>query len=561
MRMSQLFGRTLKEIPADAEIPSHQLLLRAGMIRRLMVGLYSYLPLARRVIHKIEAIIREEMDAIGGQEIDMPFVQPADLWQESGRWEELVGKELAGFEDRFGRPLVLAMTYEEAVTDLVRSQINSYRQLPVMLYQIKLKFRDEPRPRAGLIRVREFTMKDAYSFHADEANLDQYYDLMYQTYLKIFQRVGLDVVAVESDPGIIDGSNAHEFMLISDSGEDRVVFCSGCQYTANADVAVMQKPKVDNGEPQPLDEVATPGQTTIESVANYLGVAKTQTLKAVFYSTDNRLIFVALRGDLEVNESKLQKIVGASHLWIATEAELQRYGLVAGYASPIGIKGVTVVVDESIISTTNLVGGANKQGRHLRNVNFPRDFRADIVDDIALVQENSTCVHCGGALRVKRGIEVGNIFKLGTKYSHVMGANYLDGNSKGRPIFMGCYGIGIGRLLASIVEANHDADGIIWPIAVAPYQIHLMHIGKDEDVVKCAGELYQRLHQEGYEVLYDDRGGSAGFKFKEADLLGMPVRLTVSQRTLKTDSVEVKFRGEKEMEIVGLADLDIQSYL
>ena len=561
MRRSQLFGRTLREIPSEAEVPSHRLLLQAGMIRRLVVGMYSYLPLAQRALRKIENIIRDEMDAIGGQEIDMPLVQPAGLWQETGRWEMLVGKELAGFEDRFGRKLVLAMTHEEAVTDLARNQTNSYRQLPLMLYQIKLKFRDEPRPRAGLIRVREFAMKDAYSFHADEADLDRYYEQMHQVYLNIFHRSGIDVVSVESDPGIIGGTEAHEFMLIADAGEDRIISCNSCDYRANADVAVMQKPQVDNGEPELIEELETPDQTTIEDVANYLRVEKEQTLKAVFYSTDESLIFAAIRGDIEVNETKLKKAVGATHLWFSTDEELRRYGLVAGYASPIDVKGVTVVVDDSVASTTNLIAGANKPGYHLKNMNYPRDFKADVVADISLARDGMTCVHCGGTLTEKRGIEVGNIFKLGTKYSEAMNATYLS--QKGRPqlLFMGCYGIGIGRLLASIVEANHDEDGIIWPPAVAPYQIHLMHIGKGDEVRQRAEDLYTELRAQGYEVLYDDRQESPGVKFNEADLLGMPLRLTISQRTLETDSVEIKRRTEREKDFVKLDELNPQLYL
>ena len=561
MRRSQLFGRTLRETPSEAEIPSHRLLLQAGMIRRLIVGMYSYLPLAQRALRKIENILREEMDAIGGQEIDMPLVQPAGLWQETGRWEMLVGKELAGFEDRFGRKLVLAMTHEEAVTDLVRNQTNSYRQLPLMLYQIKLKFRDEPRPRAGLIRVREFAMKDAYSFHADEADLDRYYAQMHQIYLNIFHRLGIDVVVAESDPGIIGGSEAHEFMLITDSGEDKIIFCNGCNYRANAEVAVMQKPQIDNGEPEPTEEIDTPGQTTIEDVANYLSVEKKQTLKAVFYSTDESLIFAAIRGDIEVNETKLKNAVGATDLWFSTDEELQRYGLVAGYASPIDVKGVKVVVDDSVASTTNLVAGANKPGYHLKNMNFPRDFKADIITDISMAREGMSCVHCGGKLTEKRGIEVGNIFKLGTKYSETMNATYLS--QKGRPemLFMGCYGIGLGRLLASIVETNHDKDGIIWPPTVAPYQIHLMYIGKGDEVRQRTEALYTHLRAQGYEVLYDDRQESPGVKFKEADLLGMPVRFTISQRTLETNSVEVKHRTEQEKDLVKLDELDPHLYL
>ena len=561
MRRSQLFGRTLRESPSEAEIPSHQLLLQAGMIRRLVVGMYSYLPLAQRALRKIEHIIREEMDAIGGQEIDMPLVQPAGLWQETGRWEMLVGKELAGFEDRFGRRLVLAMTHEEAVTDLVRNQTNSYRQLPLMLYQIKLKFRDEPRPRAGLIRVREFAMKDAYSFHADEADLDRYYAEMHQVYLNIFHRSGIEVVAVESDPGIIGGTEAHEFMLIADAGEDRIISCNSCNYRANADVAMVQKPPVDNGEPEPIEEIETPDQTTIEDVANYLRVEKEQTLKAVFYSTDESLIFAAIRGDIEVNETKLKQAVGATHLWFSTDEELRRYGLVAGYASPIDVKGVTIVVDDSVASTTNLIAGANKPGYHLKNMNYPRDFEAEVVADISLARSGMTCAHCSGTLTEKRGIEVGNIFKLGTKYSEAMNATYLSRKGRPQQLLMGCYGIGIGRLLASIVEANHDADGIIWPAAVAPYQIHLMYIGKGEEVRQRTEDLYTELRAQGYEVLYDDRQESPGVKFKEADLLGMPLRLIMSQRTLAADSVEIKHRTEGKKNMVKLDELDPQLYL
>ncbi len=360
---------------------------------------------------------------------------------------------------------------------------------------------------------------------------------------------------------MIGGSAAHEFMLISDSGEDKLICCNGCDYKANAEVAAMQKLAVDNGAPQEIEEVATPGQTTIEGVANYLGVEKTQTLKAVFYSTDEELIFAAIRGEFEVNETKLRNAVGATDLWIATDAELERYGLVASYASPIDVKGVKVVVDDSVAAATNLVAGANKPGYHLKNMNFPRDFQADIVTDIALAQGEMACVHCGGKLEAKWGIEVGNIFKLGTKYSEAMGATYLNQKGRAHPIFMGCYGIGLGRLLASIVETNHDTDGIIWPLSVAPYQIHLMHIGKGEEVVQRTEALYQQLQEQGYEVLYDDRQESPGVKFKEADLLGMPLRLTISQRTLKTDAVEVKLRTERERDLMKLDALNLQSYL
>jgi len=553
--MSRLFGRTLREMPSGAEIASHQLLLRAGMIRQLTSGMYTTLPLAQRSLHKIEQIVREEMNAIGGQEINMPLVNPVELWEESGRLQE-VGKELVSFTDRAGRELVLAMTHEEAITNLIRNEINSYRQLPLMLYQIKLKFRDESRPRAGLIRVREFTMKDAYSLHTNESDLDEYYEKVREAYLKIFHRCGLEVVVVESDPGMMGGKEAHEFMLITESGEDKLILCPNCGYTANSDVAVIQNPSVDNGEPADIEEVATPGKKTIEAVANYLNIEKSQTMKAVFYSTSTwlqpgeRLVFVAIRGDLEVNELKLQNALKAPEISIASEDEVARYGLVAGYASPIGLKNVTVVVDDSVEQTTNLVAGANKEGYHLKNVNFPRDFQADIVTDIALARENDTCVHCGGKFKSANGIEAGHIFKLGTKYSEAMGATYLDQNGKSQSIIMGCYGIGIGRLLASVVEYSHDEDGIIWPISVAPYHIHLMHIGKGKQIIEKADEIYESLLEDGCEVLYDDRDESPGVKFKDADLIGIPIRLTVSNRSLKKDSIELKYRHKKEHELI-----------
>ena len=573
MRMSRLFGRTLRETPTGAEIPSHLLLLKAGMIRPLAAGIYSCLPLAQRSLQKIEQITREEMDAIGGQEINMPLVHPAELWRESGRWDDLIGKELVGFKDRYSRDFVLAMTHEESITDLARKEINSYRQMPLMLYQIKLKFRDEERPRAGLIRVREFTMKDAYTFHTDEADLDAYYEKVYQAYLNIFHRCGLrdGLIVVESDPGMIGGFGAHEFMLVTESGEDKLILCSlrspttssygsGCDYKANAEIAVAKKQEFDHGEPREIEEVATPGQKTIADVANYLGVKESQTLKVVFYSTGEEIIFVGIRGDLEVNETKLMNVLKTPDLWIATDEELRQHDIVAGYASPIGLSGIKIVLDDSVPKATNLVAGANKEDYHLKNVNYPRDFPTQepmpIVTDIAMTEDGDECVHCGGKLKAARGIEVGNIFKLGTKYSTAMGATYLDQSGKERPIVMGCYGIGMGRLMASVVEAHHDEDGIIWPLSVAPYQIYLMNIGKGKDVIEQAEKLYAQLQEQGYEVLFDDRKESPGVKFNDADLLGIPIRLAVSSRTLRENSVEVKLRQEKEKQMVKLDDFN-----
>ncbi|MBC8231841.1 proline--tRNA ligase [bacterium] len=573
MRMSRLFGRTLRETPVGAEIPSHLLLLRAGMIRPLASGIYSCLPLAQRSLQKIEQITREEMDAIGGQEINMPLVHPAELWRESGRWDGLIGKELVGFKDRYSRDFVLAMTHEESITDLARKEIKSYRQLPLMLYQIKLKFRDEERPRAGLIRVREFTMKDAYTFHTDEADLDAYYEKVHQAYLNIFHRCGLGdgLIVVESDPGMMGGLGAHEFILVTESGEDKLILCSlrspttssygsGCDYKANAEIAVAKKQIFDHGEPHEIEEVATPGQKTIAEVANYLSVKESQTLKVVFYSTGDEIIFVGIRGDLEVNENKLMNILQTPNLWIATDEELQKYNIVAGYASPIGISGIKIILDDSVPKATNLVAGANKEDYHLKNVNYPRDFPNQdpppIVTDIAMTADGDECIHCGGRLKAVRGIEVGNIFKLGTKYSSAMGATYLDQSGREQPIVMGCYGIGMGRLMASVVEDSHDEDGIIWPLSVAPYQIYLMNIGRGKDVIEQAEKLYAQLQEQSYEVLFDDREESPGVKFKDADLLGIPIRVAVSSRTLREDAVEVKLRKEKEKQIVKLDDFN-----
>jgi prolyl-tRNA synthetase len=561
MRQSLLFGRTVREIPADAHIPSHQLLIRAGMVRQLSAGLYTALPLAQRAMRKIEQIIREEMDAVGGQEVSMPLVHPAELWQETGRYQALAGKELLAFRDRNEREFVLAMTHEESITYHARQEIRSYRQLPLMVYQIKLKFRDEPRPRAGLIRVREFTMKDAYSFHADRDDLERYYMEVYDAYARIFARCGVPTIVVESDPGMIGGTGAHEFMLVTPSGEDNLIRCDGCGYTANAEVAVFVPGKAEYGEPRPVEEVATPDCETIAEVAGYLGVPTRQTIKAVFYIAGPKFVFVAIRGDLEVNETKLRNRIGEPELRAANEDEIAAHGAVPGYASPMGVQGAVVVVDESVTTLTNGVAGANREGFHLRNVNFPRDFRADVVADIALAQDGSVCAHCGGTLRAANGIEVGNIFQLGTKYSDAMGATFLDAEGRQRPLVMGCYGIGVGRLLAAAVEANHDGDGIIFPYSIAPYHVHLLPIGRDPEPYRVAEELYAKWTAEGREVLLDDRDESPGVKFKDADLIGLPVRVTVSPRTLEQDAVEVKLRAEEHREVVPRHEVPLDAYL
>ena len=555
MRVSQLFGKTLRQDPTEAESASHRLMLKAGLMHQVAAGVYAYMPLAYRSLRKIEQIIREEMDAAGGQEVHMPALQPLELWQETER-DAALGPTLFHLSDRRGRELVLAPTHEEVITQMVKANVSSYRDLPLVLYQIQTKFRDEPRPRAGLIRVREFTMKDAYSFHTGEEDLALSYERMVQAYRNIFQRCGLPIMAVEADSGAIGGKDSHEFILPADTGEDLVLHCKQCGYAANAERASFTLPPEPQEEELPLAEVATPGATTIAQVANYLGVQQSKTLKAVFYVANGQVVFVTIRGDLEVNEVKLANALNARDLRLATEEEVAGAGLVPGSASPVGLKGVTVIADDSIRHGSNFVVGANKEGYHLRNANYPRDFQADLVTDIALAQEGYACPNCGAALHSVRGIEVGHVFKLGTFYSERLGASYLDAHGNQQSMVMGCYGIGVGRLLAAAIEQNHDDKGIAFPPPIAPYQVHLVSLKpEDAQVRQAADELYERLQGQGLEVLYDDREESAGVKFNDADLLGLPVRLVVSPRTLKEGSVEVKGRREERGRLVGMGDV------
>lgn len=564
MRMSQLFSQTLREAPSDAEISSQKLLIRAGFIRQLAAGIFSYLPLARRSLDKIENIMRQEIEAIGGQEITMPVVHPADLWQETGRWYQ-VGSEMGRFKDKAGRDMVLAMTHEEVVTDLVRKEIRSYRQLPALIYHIQTKWRDDPRPRAGLIRAREFTMKDSYTLDADWEGLDAQYRAHYQAYFNIFHRCGLSVMAVKADVGIMGGRVAHEFMFLTPIGEDTLILCDACGYSANRQIARFRKPAVPDEEPRPLEKVATPEVKTIEALADFLGIPKSRTAKAVFLvasisegqETSERLVFAVVRGDMEVNETKLSNAIKAKELRPAREDEITGTGAVPGYASPLGLKDVLVVVDEAIPNSPNLVAGANEAGFHFLNVNYGRDYQAEVIADIAAAEEGSACPQCANPLQATRGVEVGNIFKLGTHYSEKMGACYLDRQGKSRPVVMGSYGIGSGRLLACIVEAHHDQNGIIWPVTVAPYAVHLLVLGgKAGGETREAGErLYAEIQQAGLEVLYDDRDESPGIKFNDADLIGLPIRLTVSERSLKSGGVEFKRRDKPEKTTIPLEEV------
>jgi prolyl-tRNA synthetase len=539
-------------MPAEAEMSSHRLLLRTGMINQVAAGVYSYLPLAWRVLKKIENIIRDEMDKAGGQELMLPVLQPLELWQETGR-DQAFGKGLFVLSDRRDRKLALGPTHEEIITQLVSHNVKSYRDLPLLLYQIQTKFRDEPRPRAGLIRVREFSMKDLYSFDTDEEGLSQSYDKMLKAYQNIYARCGLPTILVEADSGAIGGKDSHEFMVVAETGEDEIIHCDKCHYSANVEKAQSVKSEIESEEPLPIEDVATPGAATIEEVAGFLKIPPSHTLKAVFYITDGKLVFVVIRGDLGVNEVKLKNALHCFEFRMATEAEVTEAGIVAGAASPIGISGIKVVADESIASGTNFVAGANKPYTHLRNVNYPRDFEADLVTDIAQARAGEGCPKCGAKLSSTRGIEVGHVFKLGTFLSEKLGAFFIDAKGVSKPIVMGCYGIGLGRLLAAAIEQNHDDKGIIWPLPIAPYHIYLCPLYlENPEVAATAEKLYAELEATGLEVLFDDRAESPGVKFNDADLLGIPIRVTISPRTLEKNSVEIKKRSEKESQLVPL---------
>jgi len=558
VRISKLFGKTQREVPAEAETVSHRLLLKAGMIHQVAAGVYSYLPLAWRVLKRIENIIREEMNAAGGQELMLPVLQPLELWQETGR-DLAFGKGLFTLSDRRDRKLALGPTHEEVITQLVSYNVQSYRDLPLLLYQIQTKFRDEPRPRAGLVRVREFTMKDLYSFDCDEEGLSQSYDKMLQAYQNIYARCGLPTLLVEADSGAIGGKDSHEFMVVTETGEDEIIYCPNCGYSANVEKAQSIKAKLADEKPLPLEEVDTPGITTIEELANFLKVPQNHTLKAVFYVADAELIFAVIRGDIAINEVKLKNTLHCFDLRLASEAEVKEAGIVAGSASPIGMSGIRVIADDSITSGTNFIAGANKPDTHFRNVNYPRDFKVDLVTDIAQAKAEEGCPRCGTKLSYSRGIEVGHIFKLGTFLSQKLGASFVDPKGVSHPMVMGCYGIGLGRLLAATIEQNHDDKGIIWPMSIAPYHIYLCPLYlENSEVATAAEKLYAGLEAEGLEVLFDDRQESPGVKFNDADLLGIPIRVTISPRTLETNSAEIKKRSEKESQLVPLEEIVVR---
>ena len=551
MRMSNMFSRTLREAPSGAESKGYEYLLRAGYIRQLGAGIFSLLPLGFKSTKKIENIVREEMNRIGGQEILMPVVNPGDLWKESGRYYS-IDKELARFKDRVGRDMVLAMTHEEAVTDIARGEIDSYKRLPLFVYQIQTKFRDDPRPRAGLIRVREFTMKDAYSFDRDQEGLERIYADNYRAYFRIYDRCGLPSIAVSSDTGMMGGKVAHEYMYLSPIGEDTIIICDECGYTANRQIAEIKK-EYFKEEERPIEKVATPHAKTIDDLASFLSIPPQKTCKAVFMvgsfinektgEEEDKLIAAFIRGDMEVEEAKLQHAAKANSLRPAHEEEIRACGMVPGFASAIGAKGDFItIVDESAAYSNNLVAGANEEGYHFINTNFKRDYDG-IVADIASAREGHLCPKCGKPLKASKGIEIGNIFQLGTKYSEAMNCNFQDESGVQRPVIMGCYGIGIGRLLACLAEEYNDESGLKLPITVAPYDVHLVSLVKDTEI---AEKIYLELLDSGIDVLYDDRKESAGVKFADADLIGVPIRITLGNRSLKEKKVEVKLRATGE---------------
>ena len=559
MLLSQLFFRSLRDDPADAEMPSHRLLVRAGYVRQLGSGIYSLLPLGFRVNKRVEQIIREEMDRIGCQEIEMPVVHPAEVWRASGRYDA-IGPELTRFKDRGGRELVLAMTHEEVVGLLLADIVKSWRQLPLMVYHVQTKWRDEPRSRGGLIRVREFVMKDAYSCDRDAAGLDASYEAQKGAYERIFERLGLETVAVSSDVGIMGGTQAHEFMVLNPAGEDVLVLCESCGYAANRQVARIPREEPAAEEPLPLEEVETPGTSTIASLAAFLGIPEARTAKAGFFVTgDGRLVTAIVRGDHEFNETKLVNAVGATTgLRPATVEEIRAAGMEPGYGSPIGARDTYVVVDDLVARSPNLVAGANREGYHYRNVNVGRDFTADATADITNAQEGDPCPTCGRPVILRNGIEVGNIFKLGTKFADAARATYLGEDGREHPIVMGSYGIGVGRNVACVVEAHHDDKGIAWPEEVAPYAAHLVAIGaaRDPAVVELADRLHQLSIDAGREILYDDRDESPGVKFTDAELLGMPWILTVSPRSLAAGGVEVTERATGQRSTRPIAEVE-----
>lgn len=550
MKASELFYPTLREIPAEAEVVSHQLLLRAGFIRKVTAGVYTYMPLANRVIKKIMEIIREEMDKAGGQELLMPIIQPKELWEQSGRWS-VYGDEMFRLSDRHNRKFALGPTHEELITSLVDGNVHSYRDLPILLYQIQNKYRDEIRPRFGLMRGREFIMKDLYSFDVDDEGLDISYRKLLQAYRNIYDRLQLEYRVVEADSGAIGGNESHEFMVLADTGESEIVYCKKCDYAANVEKAECLFPEESLEFIQELEKVHTPGQRTIQDIVDYLGLPKEKQVKTLMYQADEEIVAAIVRGDRELNDIKLKNILGCNQLFMADEESVKAItGAGFGSLGPVGLE-CRVFVDREVSAMKNFACGANEDNYHYVNVNIGRDFVPEAIADIRNAAKGDFCPQCGAPLALVRGIEVGHIFKLGTKYSVSMQATFLDQNGQARPFVMGCYGIGISRTMASAVEQKHDEDGIIWPISIAPYHAIVVPVNqKNEELCKVANVIYERLWKAGVETIIDDREERAGVKFKDADLIGIPVRITVGPKSLQENKVEIKKRWDKEIELV-----------
>lgn len=565
MRVSQQLTKTLREAPRETEGGNQELLVRAGFIRQLMAGVYSFLPMGERVLQKLTQIVREEMNRAGGQEVRMPALQPKELWEKqpaSGPSRaEIYAPVLFALKDRRGREIVPGPTHEEVVTLLTMEFIRSYRDLPQRVYQIQTKFRDEPRPRGGLLRMREFLMMDLYSFDADEAGLDRSYEAMAQAYAAVFNRVGLRFIAIHAESGGIGGTASQEFIALTAAGEDEALVCSGCDYAANIEKAEFVRGELPAEQEGALEEVHTPNCMSIRDLAAFLDVPENKTIKVVCYVVDGRMALALVRGDLEINEVKLASALyraglNATDLHLATPEELEQADIVAGFTSPLN-KGpeVLIVADISLHQGNNFVAGANRVDYHIKNVNYPRDFRVDLWADLASAYEGASCAHCGGTLHSVRGSEAGHIFKPGILYSELFGATYLDAQGNERPIYMGSYGIGVSRLMGIVVEQHHDEKGIIWPFSIAPYSVALLGLDLDKaETRQVAEQLYADLTAAGVEVLYDDRRETAGVKFNDADLIGLPLRAVVSRRSLKNGGIELKLRSQKESRIVPLGE-------
>lgn len=557
MLASKLYSPTLREIPSDAVVVSHQYMLKAGMMRKVSNGLYAFLPLALRSVRKVEEIVREEMNAIGSQEILMPITQPAEIWKQSERWD-VYGEEMFKLNDRHGHEYCLGPTHEELVTVLAKMDTSSYKQLPVSLYQIQNKYRDEKRPRFGLMRSREFIMKDAYTFDMDEEGLDRQYHLMYDAYTRIFTRCGLHFRPVVADSGAIGGSGSHEFEVIADSGEADIVYCKDCDFAANIEAVEPKALSSSVHNDKAKEIVETPGQHTIQMVCDFLHVPVVCSVKAVVYKLDDTVVLALVRGDHEVNEVRLQNLFNAVNVGLASDEDLKRCGLIAGYISPIGLKkadNFEIIVDTTVMEMEDACCGANAVDKHYVHVNPKRDFGDVRVETIRLITAEDCCPKCGGMIELKKGIEVGQVFKLGTKYSEKLGCTYLDRDGKTHPMVMGCYGIGITRTVAASIEQNHDKDGIIWPVAIAPYEVVIVPANnKDEGVMNAARHLYDEMEDCQDEVILDDRDERAGIKFKDADLIGYPIRVTIGKKWKESGLVEVRLRRSGVVSEVALAD-------